>query len=44
MICIDTQNRISIDEAISLINQFFKKQETEKIEAKLKKEFEEKEI
>ncbi|CAD8147003.1 unnamed protein product [Paramecium octaurelia] len=43
MICIDKNKRISIDEAIQKINEFFKKKELEKIEAEIKKEYEVKE-
>ncbi|CAK70662.1 unnamed protein product (macronuclear) [Paramecium tetraurelia] len=43
MICIDKNKRISLDDAIKKLNEFFKKNDIEKIEAELKKEYEEKE-
>lgn len=41
MICIDKHKRLTIDDTINRISEFFKKQEREKIEAELKIKFEE---
>ncbi|CAD8054761.1 unnamed protein product [Paramecium primaurelia] len=43
MICIDKQKRISIDDAIYKINEFFQEQKIEKIKVDLKIQYEEKE-